>query len=320
MTKPFCEGLRRSSRGPMPVLRAGHSEPPIEMEGTSALPEAPLRLVPAQVARAVSGDRGAGRKHFQFQQGPIFVLSDPFHSACSHLPDGIAPLSRVIAHVVILIALILALAVLLIDLVAASESGRLCRGDRGHGRGHRRRRALMLAILYPHVLQADVPMKRALAILGSVIFLVIAPGTLAGYGPWAICRWRMAPPFFGFLPIRMVGVLLIAAGLPVLLDSFARFAIQGLGTPAPVAPPQRLVVTGLYRYVRNPIYVALVSLIFGQGLFFSSVGVLEYGLAVWLGFFAWVLIFEEPTLRGKFGKDYEDYCARVPPWIPRLRR
>jgi protein-S-isoprenylcysteine O-methyltransferase Ste14 len=202
----------------------------------------------------------------------------------------------------------------------ASESGRLCRGDRGHGRGHRRRRALMLAILYPHVLKAEVPMKRALAILGSAIFLVIAPGTLAGYGPWAICRWRMAPPFFGFFPIRMVGVLLIAAGLPVLLDSFARFAIQGLGTPAPVAPPQRLVVTGLYRYVRNPIYVAIVSLIFGQGLFFSSVGVLEYGLAVWLGFFAWVLIFEEPTLREKFGKDYEDYCARVPRWIPRLRR
>lgn len=178
----------------------------------------------------------------------------------------------------------------------------------------------MLAILYPHVLKAEVPMKRALAILGSAIFLVIAPGTLAGYGPWAICRWRMAPPFFGFFPIRMVGVLLIAAGLPVLLDSFARFAIQGLGTPAPVAPPQRLVVTGLYRYVRNPIYVAVVSLIFGQGLFFSSVGVLEYGLAVWLFFFAWVLIVEEPTLRGKFGKDYEDYCARVPPWIPRLRR
>jgi hypothetical protein len=110
----------------------------------------------------------------------------------------------------------------------------------------------MLAIIDPHVLKAEVPMKRALGILGSAIFLVIAPGTLAGYGPWAICRWRMAPPFFGFFPIRMVGVLLIAAGLPVLLDSFARFAIQGLGTPAPVAPPQRLVVTGLYRYVRNP--------------------------------------------------------------------
>src|SRR5499425_3485921 len=159
-------------------------------------------------------------------------------------------------------------------------------------------------------------MHRAAAVVGSVLFLVVAPGTLVVLVPFWISGWRLAPPLVGFVGFRVLGALLVAAGLPVLLDSFARFAIQGLGTPAPVAPPQRLVVTGLYRYVRNPIYVALVSLIFGQGLFFSSVGVLEYGLAVWLGFFAWVLIFEEPTLRGKFGKDYEDYCARVPRWIP----
>jgi protein-S-isoprenylcysteine O-methyltransferase Ste14 len=101
-------------------------------------------------------------------------------------------------------------------------------------------------------------------------------------------------------------------------DSFARFAIQGLGTPAPVAPPQRLVVTGLYRYVRNPIYVAVTSLIFGQGLLLGSMALLEYGLVVWLGFFAFVLLYDEPTLRGKFGKEYEDYCARVPRWIPRF--
>ena len=105
----------------------------------------------------------------------------------------------------------------------------------------------------------------------------------------------------------------------VLLDSFARFAIQGLGTPAPVAPPQRLVVSGLYRYVRNPMYVAVVSLIFGQALLFGSISLLEYGFVVWLGFFAFVLVYEEPTLRGKFGKEYEDYCSRVGRWIPRLR-
>jgi hypothetical protein len=91
----------------------------------------------------------------------------------------------------------------------------------------------------------------AMALLGSAIFLVIAPGTLAVYVPWTFTRWRMAPPLFGFSSLRILGGLMIAAGLPVLLDSFARFAIQGLGTPAPVAPPQRLVVTGLYRYVRN---------------------------------------------------------------------
>ena len=162
-------------------------------------------------------------------------------------------------------------------------------------------------------------MKRASAILGSAIFLVVAPGTLAVYVPWTICRWRFAPLLLGFFPFRIIGALMLAAGLPVLLDSFARFAIQGLGTPAPVAPPQHLVVTGLYRYVRNPMYVAVSLLIFGQGLLFGCIRLLEYGLLVWLGFFAFVLLYEEPALRRKFGKEYEEFCAHVPRWIPRLK-
>src|SRR5580765_4991360 len=150
-------------------------------------------------------------------------------------------------------------------------------------------------------------MKRAMALLGSAIFLVIAPGTLAVYVPWTFTRWRMAPLLFGFSSLRILGGLMIALGLPVLLDSFARFAIQGLGTPAPIAPPQHLVVTGLYRYVRNPMYVAVTSLIFGQGLLFGNVSILEYGLVVWLGFHIFVLAYEEPTLRDKFGDDYEAF-------------
>jgi protein-S-isoprenylcysteine O-methyltransferase Ste14 len=112
---------------------------------------------------------------------------------------------------------------------------------------------------------------------------------------------------------------MVAAGLPVLLDSFARFAHQGLGTPAPIAPPQHLVVTGLYRYVRNPMYVAVSLLIFGQALFFGSIWLLEYGLIVWFGFFAFVVLYEEPALRRKFGKEYEEFCSQVPRWIPRLK-
>jgi protein-S-isoprenylcysteine O-methyltransferase Ste14 len=162
-------------------------------------------------------------------------------------------------------------------------------------------------------------MKRASAILGSVIFLVVAPGTIAVYIPWTICRWRFASPLLGFFPFRILGVLMITAGLPVLLDSFVRFAIKGMGTPAPVAPPQHLVVTGLYRHVRNPMYVAVSLLIFGQGLLFGSVRLLEFGVVVWLAFFAFVVFYEEPALRRKFGKDYEKFCARVPRWIPRLK-
>jgi len=164
----------------------------------------------------------------------------------------------------------------------------------------------------------QLTMHRVAAIAGSAVFLVLAPGTLAAYVPWTFTRWNLAPPLLGFLAFRVIGAGLIALGLPVLLDSFARFAIQGLGTPAPIAPPKHLVVTGLYRYVRNPMYVAVASLIFGQGLLFGSAGVLEYGMVVWLGFHLFVLAYEEPTLRAEFGDEYEEFCANVRRWLPRV--
>jgi protein-S-isoprenylcysteine O-methyltransferase Ste14 len=162
-------------------------------------------------------------------------------------------------------------------------------------------------------------MRRILSVLGSAIFLAVAPGIVAGYVPWFICGWRMGAPLLGTSLCRVVGVLLIAAGLPVLLDSFARFATQGLGTPAPVMPTRHLVVTGLYRYVRNPMYLAVAALIFGQGLFFPSLRVLEYGIAVWAAFHLFVLLYEEPTLRKSYGPEYQEFCANVPRWLPRLR-
>jgi len=102
------------------------------------------------------------------------------------------------------------------------------------------------------------------------------------------------------------------------VDSFARFAIHGLGTPAPVAPPQKLVVTGLYRYVRNPMYVSVVAIILGQALLFGDWRLVVYGAVFWLACHAFVLVYEEPTLRRKFGAQYEGFCANVPRWIPRL--
>ena len=161
-------------------------------------------------------------------------------------------------------------------------------------------------------------MRRILAILGSALFLVLAPGTVAGLVPYWISRWRFEPGPIAWLPLRVLGALLIALGALVLLDSFARFALKGLGTPAPVFPTRHLVVSGLYRYVRNPMYVAVVAAILGQGFLFGNARLLVYGAAVWLAFHVFVLAYEEPTLRNSFGAEYEAFCASVPRWIPRL--
>jgi protein-S-isoprenylcysteine O-methyltransferase Ste14 len=155
------------------------------------------------------------------------------------------------------------------------------------------------------------------AVLGSAVFLVVAPGTIAGYVPWTFTRWRMQPPLLGFAPVRIAGAILIAVGLIGLLDSFRRFAIEGFGTPAPVLPPRVLVVTGLYRFVRNPMYCGIVAAVVGQALWFGSAALLVYAAVIWLAFHLWVLGYEEPTLRAAFGARYEEFCANVPRWIPR---
>ena len=159
---------------------------------------------------------------------------------------------------------------------------------------------------------------RTRAILGSALFLVVAPGTLAGFVPWWISHWAFQEPFAGYGPVRVIGLVGIALGLPVLLDSFARFALQGLGTPAPLLPTHRLVVQGFYRFVRNPIYVAVTLLIAGQGLLFGDWRLLAYAALFWLGCHMFVVAYEEPTLRRSFGADYEAYCAGVRRWLPRL--
>jgi len=161
-------------------------------------------------------------------------------------------------------------------------------------------------------------MPKTMAILGSALFFVLAPGTVAGLIPWWITRWEFRQPFLDLEAIRVVGILLIVAGAPGLVDSFARFALQGLGTPAPIAPTENLMVTGLYRYVRNPKYVAVVVVILGQAVLFGDWRLIVYAMLVWLGFHAFVVGYEEPTLARRFGTRYDVFRANVPRWIPRL--
>ena len=107
-------------------------------------------------------------------------------------------------------------------------------------------------------------------------------------------------------------------GVVGLVECFGRFALKGRGTPAPIAPPENLVVSGLYRHVRNPMYVAVVCAIVGQALLFGSVVLLEYAGVVWLVFHVFVLGYEEPALRQQFGSLYAAYRENVRRWWPRL--
>jgi len=163
-------------------------------------------------------------------------------------------------------------------------------------------------------------MRRPSAILGTLVFLLVAPGFVAGVVPWWITRWRFQPIPLNISLLRWIGAVLLLIGAAIVLDSFARFALQGLGTPAPVLPTKHLVITGLYRYVRNPMYVGVGAAIFGQALMFGSKELLLYGGLVWLAFHLFIYFYEEPTLRKTFGEEYDVFCREVPRWIPRSRR
>jgi protein-S-isoprenylcysteine O-methyltransferase Ste14 len=163
-------------------------------------------------------------------------------------------------------------------------------------------------------------MRRPTAAVGSALFFVLAPGVVVGLIPWLLTRWQAhgsLPYYWG--PVRVIGMILLLAGLVVLVGAFARFVMEGFGTPAPVAAPERLVVGGVYRYVRNPMYVAILAAIVGQALILGRFGLLLYATVLWLITAAFVRFYEEPTLTRRFGADYEAYRRAVPAWWPRLR-
>lgn len=158
-------------------------------------------------------------------------------------------------------------------------------------------------------------MRKMSAALGSIAFFVLAPGVFAGLLPWVITDWQADRTW---LPAQVCGVVLIVAGVAALVQAFVQFVVEGLGTPAPVAAPQRLVVRGLYRYVRNPMYVAVVITIVGQALLFGHPGLLGYAAVIVAAFVAFVHGYEEPELSSRFGDQYVAYRAGVRRWWPRL--
>jgi len=167
----------------------------------------------------------------------------------------------------------------------------------------------------------DPTRKRAAridAVVGSLVFLFVAPGTVAGLAPWIISRWRVNDAAAAAAVLRPLGLALIVAGAAVLLEAFARFALDGLGTPAPIYPTERLVVRGSYRFVRNPMYLAVEALILGQAAFFASFDLVIYAAMIAVAFHLFVVWVEEPQLRRNFPAAYGRYCANVHRWLPRL--
>src|SRR5829696_8972607 len=126
-------------------------------------------------------------------------------------------------------------------------------------------------------------MRRPTAAIGSAVFFLLAPGVVVGLIPWLLTGgWKVREPLPYWAPVRMLGALLVVAGLIALIRAFVRFVVEGFGTPAPVAAPERLVVGGVYRYVRNPMYVAVLAAIVGQSLLLGRLGLLLYAGVTWV--------------------------------------
>jgi protein-S-isoprenylcysteine O-methyltransferase Ste14 len=151
-------------------------------------------------------------------------------------------------------------------------------------------------------------------LLKTIIFTIVVPGSVAVLVPYYFF-FPFATPH-GF--VRYSGLVPIGIGAAIYFRCAFDFTFAGKGTPAPIDPPKQLVVRGLYRYVRNPMYAGVTLVLLGEALLFGSLSLAEYACAVFLLFSLFVLLYEEPALRHKFGKSYQIYCEKVPRWLPSL--
>ena len=149
----------------------------------------------------------------------------------------------------------------------------------------------------------------------NLLFTVVVPGTVVVYGPLAIADGSATVSVGG----RVAAVLLLVSGAAIYAWCVWDFASFGRGTPAPIDAPKRLVIRGLYRYVRNPMYLGVLTVVLGWAVLFGEAILLVYAASVWTGFHLFILFYEERHLRREFGGEYDAYCARVGRWLPRLR-
>jgi len=151
------------------------------------------------------------------------------------------------------------------------------------------------------------------AVLKTVIFTIVAPGFVTVGAPYLLLGPRAEFELGGF---RFAGVFPIVLGAACYLRCAWDFAFVGRATPAPIDPPKVLVATGLYRFVRNPMYIGVGLVLGGEAILFQSYRLVVYFLLAWLACHLFVIFYEEPTLKKKFGAAYETYCRAVPRWVP----
>ncbi len=160
-------------------------------------------------------------------------------------------------------------------------------------------------------------MSRGMAGSASALHFVAAPGTVVGLVPWVLTGWQAESLPSYWLPVRVSGAAMACIGIVVIARQFVRFVVEGGGSPAPVVPTERLVVSGLYRHVRNPMYVAVLAAVLGQAMLLGRPVLLGYaavlGVVMWL-FVRW---YEEPALARQHGEAYRAYRRAVPGWLPR---
>ncbi len=150
----------------------------------------------------------------------------------------------------------------------------------------------------------------------SIIFLIVLPGAVMVYTPYYVLSLNIKLFFPEINAFRLIGLVPISIGTVIILWCFWDFINSGKGTPAPNDPPKTLVVKGFYRLTRNPMYVGVIFVLSGEILLFESTALIIYSFTVWLLFHSFVILYEEPTLKDKFGGSYAQYVESVPRWLP----
>jgi len=153
--------------------------------------------------------------------------------------------------------------------------------------------------------------------LRSLVYTIIIPGTVTVLIPYLILSGRGERIAQPWAVLQVLGLVGMAVGATILLRCIWEFMATGRGTLAPIDPPKELVVRGLYRYVRNPMYLGAFILLLGEAAFFESFPVLLYAVAWFMTINLIVLLYDEPVLRRRFGDSYERYAAAVHRWVPR---